>query len=577
MKKSDTSEMKTKDLSVKGVKVLDEEKGIVEAFVAGIGNRDSVNDIIQAGAFEDSIKNRNPKGVWSHDWQRPVSKTLEIREVASGSSELPQKMKEAGIGGLYVKTQFNLDTQDGRDALSWVKFFGEESEWSIGYKTVEEEWDKKKKANLLHKVDLFEYSPVIFGANSLTATVGVKVEVSTDQENNVKIDVVGADAKTTEAIAEAVKTAIESTDQETDSTDVETEEKTDEGTESTTLEEEASEEKSEDAEGSEEESGEEKGSGEPESDADDGDSEEKADEESSADELEEEKSDDEVVDEDEEKAEDDEPEDAVESEDDDEKGLSPMVESFMGFAEKARFSNAEAKNLIDFIEGRVEEKAVQGSTEQRLGMIAKALREEFADSGSYVYLYATFDSTVIFYKADYRSGDAGYYEASYSIDGDSISFEEEKEVDVVEVVVAKAAFVEAAFKGHAEAVKSLLSPFVDVSTGVAGDPDVKQAVIDGIEAKAGRKLSKKSRSLIEEAVDSLKQVLSADTPEDSDEKEESDEGEKSEESEKSEEIDEVQETSEATEEVEEKSDDFIITAEELAELQLIEAELKSAD
>lgn len=189
-----------------GVKVLDDEEGIVEAYVSGIGNKDSVGDIIMSGAYTDSLAMRTPKGVWSHDWSRPVSKTLEIREVAAGDPALPLKMKSAGIGGLYVRTQFNLETQDGRDAFSNVKFFGEESEWSIGYQIAESSYDKDKKALLLHKVDLFEYSPVLFGANSLTATVAVKVALPDGEEITVKVE--GADPSMTEQITEAVQASL---------------------------------------------------------------------------------------------------------------------------------------------------------------------------------------------------------------------------------------------------------------------------------------------------------------------------------------------------------------------------------
>lgn len=164
-----------KDVGVSGVKVLDDQSGIVEAFVAGIGNKDSVGDIIQLGAFVDSLKARTPKGVWSHNWDMPVSKTLEIYEVAPGDPRLPTKMQTAGIGGLYVKTQFNLKTTTGRDAYENVKFFGDEAEWSIGYTVDEGEFSKDLQANLLHKIGLYEYSPVLFGANPLTSTVSIKV------------------------------------------------------------------------------------------------------------------------------------------------------------------------------------------------------------------------------------------------------------------------------------------------------------------------------------------------------------------------------------------------------------------
>ncbi len=206
------TQLSYKTVNTTGVKTIDAELGIVECFVAGIGNRDSVGDIIEKGAFVDSITKRAPKGVWSHDWDRPVSKTLDIYEVDAGDERLPQRMKDAGIGGLYVKAQFNLETQDGRDALSWVKFYGEESEWSIGY-TAQAEYDKKVKATRLKKIELYEYSPVLFGANPLTSTVGVKVHFGTDEDGNVSVDVYGVDDQAIQdAARKAVMDVLENTD-----------------------------------------------------------------------------------------------------------------------------------------------------------------------------------------------------------------------------------------------------------------------------------------------------------------------------------------------------------------------------
>ena len=47
---------------------IDQAKGIVECFVAAIGNKDSVGDIIIPGAFDGSLKRRKPRVVWGHNW-----------------------------------------------------------------------------------------------------------------------------------------------------------------------------------------------------------------------------------------------------------------------------------------------------------------------------------------------------------------------------------------------------------------------------------------------------------------------------------------------------------------------------
>ena len=153
---------------------IDQAQGIVECFVAGIGNKDSVGDIVVSGAFAKSLMRRKPRVVWGHNWNDPIGKVIEIYEVPPNDPRLPQKMKMAGIGGLYAKVQFNLNSEKGREAFANVAFFGEEQEWSIGYKTLDAIYDNSKQANILREVELYELSPVLHGANQLTGTISVK-------------------------------------------------------------------------------------------------------------------------------------------------------------------------------------------------------------------------------------------------------------------------------------------------------------------------------------------------------------------------------------------------------------------
>ena len=153
---------------------VDEAQGLVECFVAGLGNKDSVGDICLPGCFTESLKRRKPRVVWGHNWNEPIGKVLEIYEVGPNDPRLPMKMKRAGIGGLFAKVQFNLKSERGRQAFADVSFFGEEQEWSIGYKTLNADYDSQRQANLLKEVELYEVSPVLHGANQLTATISIK-------------------------------------------------------------------------------------------------------------------------------------------------------------------------------------------------------------------------------------------------------------------------------------------------------------------------------------------------------------------------------------------------------------------
>jgi len=153
---------------------IDKAQGVVEAFVSGIGNKDSVGDVVVSGAFNGSLKRRKPRVVWGHDWNQPIGKVLEIYEVPKSDPRLPEKMKQAGIGGLFAKVQFNLNTERGREAFANVAFYGMDQEWSIGYKTITADFDAGRQANMLKEVELYEMSPVLHGANNLTGTISVK-------------------------------------------------------------------------------------------------------------------------------------------------------------------------------------------------------------------------------------------------------------------------------------------------------------------------------------------------------------------------------------------------------------------
>lgn len=167
--------------SVPGQFNIDAAQGIVECFVAGIGNKDSVGDVLVTGAFAKSLTRRKPRVVWGHNWNDPIGKVLEIYEVPPSDSRLPMKMKAAGIGGLYARVQFNLNSEKGKEAFANVAFFGQEQEWSIGYKTLDAIFDPNLQANILKEVELYEVSPVLHGANQLTGTISVKSDETAEK------------------------------------------------------------------------------------------------------------------------------------------------------------------------------------------------------------------------------------------------------------------------------------------------------------------------------------------------------------------------------------------------------------
>jgi hypothetical protein len=95
-------------------------------------------------------------------------------------------MRNAGIGGLFARVQFNLKSERGREAFANVVFFGADQEWSIGYKTLKADYDNARQANLLREVELYEVSPVLHGANQLTATISIKADNGDDRVTSFK-------------------------------------------------------------------------------------------------------------------------------------------------------------------------------------------------------------------------------------------------------------------------------------------------------------------------------------------------------------------------------------------------------
>lgn len=153
--------IETKSFDIKADVIATAPAGTVHAVVSIFKNEDSVRDVMVKGAFAKSIKAGKakgalPPGVWSHDWQRPIAKTMDAFETDEG---------------LNVIGQFNLETQDGHDAYSNVKN-GLFTEYSFGFQRVNE--DEKDGVTYVKDVIWYEWSPVLVGANRDTYTVGVK-------------------------------------------------------------------------------------------------------------------------------------------------------------------------------------------------------------------------------------------------------------------------------------------------------------------------------------------------------------------------------------------------------------------
>lgn len=156
-------------------KALDDTQGITEQIVSVYQVEDSYNECMVLGCYAESLKNRMPNGLFSHDPRQPVAKTLEAKELRPGDPLLPPAI--AQYGGLYIKAQYNLETQRGREAYSDLKN-GFVKEFSVGYQELESTEENGKR--YVTKVDLTEWSSVIRGANPDTNLISAKTGIELD-------------------------------------------------------------------------------------------------------------------------------------------------------------------------------------------------------------------------------------------------------------------------------------------------------------------------------------------------------------------------------------------------------------
>jgi hypothetical protein len=114
-----------------------------------------------------------------HDWNRPIGRTTQIRELLPGDPNLPKttfdgKPWPRRAGALVARYTPDLSSEDGRNAYNSAKFFGRnESTFSIGYRTQKSRPDGQGGRHL-DDLDLFEFGPVLVPANRLATLQEVK-------------------------------------------------------------------------------------------------------------------------------------------------------------------------------------------------------------------------------------------------------------------------------------------------------------------------------------------------------------------------------------------------------------------
>jgi uncharacterized protein len=125
------------------------EDGAFEGYASLFNHEDLGHDVIQPGAFHESLSGREPSAIkmlFQHNPAEPIGVWDVIREDAKG---------------LYVKGRLTLAVAKAREVLALMKA-GALDGLSIGFKAVKAKRDARSGVRRLEKVDLWEISVVTF-------------------------------------------------------------------------------------------------------------------------------------------------------------------------------------------------------------------------------------------------------------------------------------------------------------------------------------------------------------------------------------------------------------------------------
>ncbi|MDH6628648.1 HK97 family phage prohead protease [Streptomyces sp. LBL] len=183
-------------------------RGTSRAIYAVTGVVDEVNDLIVPGAFTQTLATRRVKAVWHHEWKDAVGVVLAVEEWMPGDTrfaEVPDWPAEAGA--LVATVEYNRRTSKGRDTYEQVKQWYEHNEaaFSIGYRVPTDGATRRADGvRVIHRLDLFEVSPVLHGAHPMTRALEVKSAANPGMEYKATPNVVELD---TEQDADRTKVA----------------------------------------------------------------------------------------------------------------------------------------------------------------------------------------------------------------------------------------------------------------------------------------------------------------------------------------------------------------------------------
>jgi HK97 family phage prohead protease len=142
------------------LRAADDATGEIDGYGSVFGVRDTYGDVVEPGAFAESLSVRTPAMLLQHRMDAPIGKWIKAEEDARG---------------LRLLGRVNLKTTMGRDAYELVKD-GCVTGLSIGFRTKSDEMDGPVRR--IKEVDLFEVSLVTMPANEAAQVTGVRSDMT---------------------------------------------------------------------------------------------------------------------------------------------------------------------------------------------------------------------------------------------------------------------------------------------------------------------------------------------------------------------------------------------------------------
>ncbi|OXE37560.1 MAG: peptidase U35 [Phenylobacterium zucineum] len=157
--------MSLKQLSVELDSKAVKEDGSFEGYASVFNNVDQGRDIVLPGAFKSSLKSRPAdkiKMLWQHDPSRPIGAWTDAAEDTKG---------------LFVKGNLAMGTMLGKETYELMKM-GAIDGMSIGFITLEDDYDRNSGIRKIGKADLREISVVTFPMNEAATISSVKNDLT---------------------------------------------------------------------------------------------------------------------------------------------------------------------------------------------------------------------------------------------------------------------------------------------------------------------------------------------------------------------------------------------------------------